>query len=378
MMRTRAAILAAASLILQGPIVSAQVTASLSPSVQNSASGQSLVFYGTLENSSTTSREFLNNAQVTVTGTAANFIVPGTNTFFANVPGILEPGESYTGEIFSVALSGSAPAADYAGTAEIQGGSDIFAGDALASADFKVLSPAVSIVATKATAAELGPVAGNFTVSRTGGTDIALTVAYAAGGSAVNGSTYDQIANTVVIPAGSSSAIVTITPIPDDIAEGTRTVTLTLSSSTSYDLGTAITDTVYVLDKPVDQWRFQTFGAAANSARAADMADWSGGGIVNLMAFALNIDPIEPDFSALPAGNILNGYPTLSYRQNSAATDVTFTVEGSTNLVTWSTTNIEEVNVPNAPPGKLTFQYVGPTGTPGRVFLRLRVTRTDR
>lgn len=98
--------------------------------------------------------------------------------------------------------------------------------------------PVVTIVATTPEASEQGPVAGILTVSRTGDTDTELTVFYTIGGTAsTDGSDYAPLSGSVTIPAGESSATITITPIDDDDAEGTESVIITLSGSESYAIG---------------------------------------------------------------------------------------------------------------------------------------------
>jgi len=378
-MKARAAFLVAVLFIFSASPAGADLTASLSASTQNSATGQTLVFCGTLANTSTTDQLFLNGIQFALTGTAATFAVTGSNAFYANVPGILLPGESYTGQLFSVALSGSAPPVDYNGTVTLQGGSDIFAVGGLSTANFTVLSPSVTIVATGTGASEVGPVLGAFTITRTGGTGIGLPVSFTIGGTAVDGSDYQAIAASASIASGSSTITIAITPIPNDVAQADPTAILTLSPSPLYNLGAATTGTVTIQVKPIDAWRFQNFGALANSPQAADIAEWSGAGIVNLMAFALNIDPNNPSQSLLPSAAVLSNYLSLTYAPNPAATDLTYSVEASTDLINWSAANVEAAaNPSSAPPGAVTFRYVDPIGSTGRLFLRLRVTRTDQ
>jgi hypothetical protein len=377
-MTKRTASLVALWLIFGASPGRAALTASLSPSVQNSASGQILVFCGTLVNTSTTDEVFLNDVELAISGTAAADVVSGTNAFYANVPGILLPGESYTGDIFSVALSGSAPPVDYDGTVMLQGGGDVFSACDLAGTAFTVLSPAVAIVATGTSASEVGPVSGTFTITRTCGTGIGLPVSFAIGGTAANGSDYQAVAGSATIASGSSFATVAITPMPNDIAQANPTAILTLAPSLLYDLGTAVSDTVTIQVKPADAWRFENFGALANTPQAADTADWSGSGIVNLIAYALNIDPVAPTPVLLPSPAVLSGYLTLTYVPNAAATDLIYTVEASTDLINWSSADVESASNPaSAPPGSVTFRYMDPIGTTGSVFMRLQVTRTD-
>ncbi len=377
MMKSGAAILALAWFIAALP-ARAQLSASLTASVENSGSGQTIVFCGTLDNTGSSGGIFLNTIQFTLNGSATNSLISGSNGFYANVPGILCPGETYTGELFSISVSGSAPPADYTGSVALLGGTNIFASGSLASAGFTVLSPSVTIVATGSSAAEDGPVNGTFTISRTGGTEIGLPVSFTVGGTAVSGADYQPIATSGTIASGSSSATVTVTPIPNNVAQPNPTVTLTLDSSPPYDMGAPDSGTVTIQVKPADAWRYANFRALANTPQAADTADWSGAGIPNLIAFALDINPNDPVQSLLPSTSLLSNYLTLTYAPNPAATDVTYSVQASTDLITWSAVNVQSTgNPPLAPPGSVSYRYAYPIAAPGRAFLRLTVTRTD-
>ncbi len=357
----------------------AGLSMSLSASVQNSARGRELVFSGTLTNTSSTDKLFLNDIAPTLSGASATNLSFQPNSFFSNVPGVLLPSESYSNdEVFRVSLKGTAPAGDYGGTVTVRGGADIFANGDLASAGFTILSPDVNLAATDANASEQGPDPGVFTISRTGSTTIDLPVFFAISGTAVNGSAYNAIAPAGTIPAGSSSTTITITPIPNNVAEGDRSVNLLLTSSSAYNLGLTITDTVTIHDKPADAWRFQEFGANANDPAAADASDWDHDGIQNLLEFALDLNPKASDTTALPAAVITNDYLTISFVPNTDATDVNFIVEASTDLTSWNTTDVEDITGPNPnPPGLRTFRYKFAVGPTSKAFLRLRVARTD-
>src|SRR5439155_27108301 len=69
--------------------------------------------------------------------------------------------------------------------------------------------PTVSVVATDPNASEQGPDSGTFTISRTGYTSAALTVNYSFGGTAQNGTDYEQSGTSVTLAAGASAAKVT-------------------------------------------------------------------------------------------------------------------------------------------------------------------------
>ena len=65
--------------------------------------------------------------------------------------------------------------------------------------------PAISVVATDAQASFTGSDTGTFTITRTGATTSPLTVQYALGGTAVNGTDYNLLTKSAIIPAGKSS-----------------------------------------------------------------------------------------------------------------------------------------------------------------------------
>ncbi len=108
--------------------------------------------------------------------------------------------------------------------------------------------PAVSVQATDASAAEAGPDTGAITVSRTGATTTALTVSYSVSGSATPGADYAALSGTLIIPAGATSAGITITPIDDSQVEPDETIILALSPGAGYTLGSPTQATVVISD----------------------------------------------------------------------------------------------------------------------------------
>ncbi len=93
----------------------------------------------------------------------------------------------------------------------------------------------VTLAANDDTAAEGGG-AGQFTLTRTAPTNVALSVALTIAGTATNGTDYTTITTPVSIPVGQTSVTVNVTPIEDSITEGDEQVTLSLNTGT-YDIG---------------------------------------------------------------------------------------------------------------------------------------------
>ena len=130
-------------LLLWSQTAFAGLTLSLNPMAQPVAAGAEALFSGTLTTTSTTDRLFLNDIAVTFTADPQSDTALSSNAFFANVPGILMPGETYDGPLFRLSLSSSSPAANYTGSITFQGGADITAGTALASTNFTLLATPV-------------------------------------------------------------------------------------------------------------------------------------------------------------------------------------------------------------------------------------------
>jgi hypothetical protein len=110
--------------------------------------------------------------------------------------------------------------------------------------------PTVSIAVTDDTAAEPGADTALMTVTRTGADTASLTVAYRVYGTAQSGSDFATPPGSVTIPAGQSSATITITPLDDAKGETNETITVALVGleGSNYELRSDISATVNLLD----------------------------------------------------------------------------------------------------------------------------------
>ena len=85
-------------------------------------------------------------------------------------------------------------------------------------------------------------------------------------------------------------------------------------------------------------WQQTWFNATqlANPLISGANADANGDGFKNLLAYAFNVSPWANLAPSLPTAQITGGYLTLTYTRRKAPTDVTYTVEVSSNLATWN------------------------------------------
>ncbi|MCX6937602.1 MAG: hypothetical protein NTU80_06840 [Verrucomicrobia bacterium] len=248
-------------------------------------------------------------------------------------------------------------------------------------------SPTVTVEATAATARETNLSPATFTLTRTGPTTSPLLIPLTWGGTALPGTHYQTPPATALIPAGSSSTTVTITPVADDLAQGTRTVTLSLAQDYYLSVTTPATTTATLQDKPYDAWRFARFTAEQLAApdTSGPTADPDADGLSNLLEYAFAREPLAPDSSPAPdslsllpaSGSEL--YLALSFFQPSDRSDLNYLVEWTDDLTaTWRSgpDYTSDVNAEARPTGEqITVRALTPLAAAPRQFLRLRVTR---
>jgi gliding motility-associated-like protein len=104
------------------------------------------------------------------------------------------------------------------------------------------------------------------------GTD--RTVYYSIGGGATNGTDYVQIPNSIIIPAGTDSALLYIHPIMDSITEGIETVRII--ANTSY----CTTDTIWVYIKDYHPMDPVTSNDTILCATASTLQTWDTLGVM--------------------------------------------------------------------------------------------------
>ena len=146
--------------------------------------------------------------------------------------------------------------------------------------------PTISLSVTDPNAAEVAPGEtpnpGAIAITRTGITTEALTVNYTVSGTATNGGDYSSLGGAIVIPIGQSSVTVPISVLDDTVSESNETVTISLSSNTTYSLGSTTNGSVTITDND---------DAGGNTpATARDI-----GSLSSLQSFNDRVDVNDPD-----------------------------------------------------------------------------------
>jgi hypothetical protein len=128
------------ALVIMVGAAQAQLSFELASADQIGTATNEMTFSGSLTNTGSTNL-YLNDIQCVLFPPGLTVLNADTNAFFANVPGILLPGETYTDVVFGMTLGAVAPPGVYDGTVTIFGGTNIFAASNLASAPFQISLP---------------------------------------------------------------------------------------------------------------------------------------------------------------------------------------------------------------------------------------------
>jgi kumamolisin len=242
--------------------------------------------------------------------------------------------------------------------------------------------PVVTIAATQPNAAVYGPVNGTFTVTRTGSTFPTLVVSESAGGTAVSGTDYTAIPGTVTIAPGNTAAAITVSPLFNNQTTS-KTVLLSLSTSSAYAIGSPGSDTVTIAaPTPYQDWQLSHFGAAAYTASTSgDLADPNGNGIPNILEYALGGNPTQAGSnpSPVPATVQVSGqtYLAITFTEISDPS-LTYTVQVSTDLVNWTSGGTLYASTPVSGGTQVTYRDTVAIPQSGAAntsrFMRVQVT----
>ena len=164
-------------------------------------------------------------------------------------------------------------------------------------------------------------------------------------------------------------------------ATGTSTVTISATNA----IGTGSASMTITVQTPFATWQDLYFTAAerSNPTVSGPLAMPAGDGITNLMKYALNLNPKTNGVGGLPVSSLTStggsDYLTLTFTKVLAATDITYVVEVSSDMQTWtsganSTTTVSTTNNSDGATQTVVVRDLTPTGSAIKRFIRLRVT----
>lgn len=248
-----------------------------------------------------------------------------------------------------------------------------------------VLPPTeVSIANSGGDAYDMGPVDGQYTLTRTGSTN-ELTVYLGFSGTASNGVNYVEITNAFTFPAGTNSIDIPLDPILDYNIKGDQTATATVLTNIAYTVdGDPASITIH--DSPYGTWSIANFSLEELTFPyiSAAWANPAGDGLVNFVKYAFDLDPKEPEPNPSFQYGLVNdtnsglNYLTLTYTRWQPPRVVAYGVYISNDLMNWNTgTNyVEELSSTpdsNGATETVTARVVAPMSTATNLFMTIRV-----
>jgi hypothetical protein len=247
-----------------------------------------------------------------------------------------------------------------------------------------ILPTEVDITADISDAYDLGPVPGEFTLTRIGDTND-LTVYLAITGTASNGVAYVSMTNLVTFAAGSDSAVLPVTPILTYAIKGDQAVIVTILTNIAYSIGSGQA-AVTIHDSPYGMWSIAhfTLEQLTHPELTGPSADFDHDGIVNFVEYAFNLDPTVPNtpppylWGFETDTNDSLQHLTLTYSRWLPPRDVEYGVYVSTDLINWNTGSnyVEEFLNTNNPDGvteTVKTRALMPFPSSTNLFMNIRV-----
>lgn len=162
------------------------------------------------------------------------------------------------------------------------------------------------------------------------------------------------------------------------LGAGTVVIEAAQAGGTNYNAATPVSRS-FTVAGDFETWRIEHFTTQqrADLQVSGPNAVLTGDGFSNLMRYALGLDPVQPVGAAAPASSATETDWVLTYSRPAATTDLTYAVEASTDLVSWSTFGVTHVMVGSSS-GMQQWQATYPRASASRLFLRLKVTRASQ
>ena len=244
----------------------------------------------------------------------------------------------------------------------------------------------ISIRALEPVASRVDGVPAWFLVSRSGVAGHSTVARLAVSGTAVNGVDYQRISTVLMFDPAQTEALIAVTPLtgrPPITSAKSVEVRILPDPSGVYLLGALSTERVWLVEEVLDLglWRARSMPGATTDLALFAGQDPDHDGLVNLVDYALGLDPAHADGAEAkalrPRARIRDGRLAVEFKRRVAATDLEYLVEVSSDLVTWhsGSQHVEEITVPEfaSQPEMVCVRDRTPAESAARRFIRVRV-----
>ncbi|HRE08104.1 MAG TPA: DUF1800 family protein [Opitutaceae bacterium] len=236
--------------------------------------------------------------------------------------------------------------------------------------------PTVSIAATVPTTDTLSGLPAVFTVTRTGSTAAPLTVYFEVGGSAIQGVDYQTLPTSITVPAGATSASLSLLALPKDVSVGitpNKSASISLASGPSYTVAPGSVASATIFYNPgslyASSLRVPTgvTGSTASGSSILQLSTDNTFAIVNVsftglssaqtVAYLRYGDPgqVGVDLLRLPNGQVSGYQWTISPSGNLSAADIVQGIKDGRVYLAIETANL--------PTGELRGSYLRTNGS---------------
>ncbi len=156
---------------------------------------------------------------------------------------------------------------------------------------------------------------------------------------------------------------------------GAITIRASQTGNTSYTAATPVERT-FTVRPNFASWQLARFSPEqlADPAVSGPNGSFANDGVTNLVKYALGLEPSQDASASLPEISADANSWILTYSRPTTLEDVTFTVQVSTDLATWTATGVTH-ELQSTVEGRQTWQGRYPKSGATNAFLRLQVTR---
>ncbi len=249
-----------------------------------------------------------------------------------------------TSATYSIGTVLGVDAGSYAATATNAAGS---VSSNAATLTVNLLAQSISFAAL----ADRGFTAAPITLTATANSGLAVTYSVVSGNASVTGAT------------------LTLTGL------GAVTVRATQVGDATFAAATAV-DQTFTVASDYEYWAKQyfTLGERAVGTVTADSYTYGADHLPNLMKYALGLDPKVNATTGIPTVSIFGGNWVFTYTRPTTMPDLTYTVEISTNLTTWTSAGVTHTKASTSN-GTDTWTGTYPVASAANCFFRLKVDR---